>query len=304
MKNKTLLEAIAKTIGTDVTKLTAELETENGNGSLIEEFGKTNHVFTTADLDTKIANAKADAVTEHFNQRGFDIHKHIPSEIHKLVKGSSFETFEKELAAEHGITDFKGAKDLVAKVVAKISEGKGKTDNTDLLQKIKTLEESLKIADSEVTSVRQKYVEDKIAGEKSKAVESISLDYEEGVIQKQRELLVNSFSSKYKIDMKDDKPVVIDVSTGKLVDDRVGNAKKLEEVIADYAKEYGFKLKTPDPGGRGTGSSQGAGGNNLKGKDFQTHIDEINKGLPEGKKMVMGSKEMLDKFSEWQTANQ
>jgi hypothetical protein len=120
---------------------------------------------------------------------------------------------------------------------------------------------------------------------------------------KQRELLQSAYLSQRKLDKKGQTIVVLDAK-GQRLNDKLGEPVPVSNDLTEFAKSYGFKFKEKEQGGRGDGSSQGAGGvSNYKGKDFNSILAARNASLPDEQKIKMGSDEMLKMYNEFEAAN-
>lgn len=303
MKNKKLITAIAALLKVDEATLLTSMDNEAGDDTVVKEYTDKFQAYKAEDLAKLIKNANEQAIEKYFDAPDFDIDKHIPSAIHKKIKGVSFENFEKAMARKHGITEYDGLDDLIAKLVVKSNDGKGKPDEA-LLSQIETLKKTVEEKENEVNEVKNKYVQDEINRNFDSALSQLPLSFEGEALERQRDLLRSAFLAQHKLDRKGETIVVMDAK-GTRLNDKLGDPEPITNVLTNFAKTYGFPFKEQDAGGRGSGSSQssGAATNILKGKTFQEVVNDKVKTLPAGTTFDPHGADGIALFAEWQKQN-
>lgn len=270
MKNKNLIVALSKLLKIDQTVIEAELEKENGDDSIVKAYTDKHHAYTVDELRTYTQNANK----QYMEKADFDIND-VPKGLYNKIAAAAFESREKALAKEHGITDkYENLQDLLNKIVTS-KTGKGVDEETK--QQIQTMKSTIQghdkaLADA-VAAERSKYDNEFIDRDRSSALSAINLDYEDNVIANQRKLLMSSFSNEKKVVRKDGKTIVLG-SDGQPILNKLGEPESIANVLKTHASEYGFKIKAEDSGGRGAGSSEGVQPSVYKGKTFDQALSE------------------------------
>ncbi len=268
--NKKLLVALAALLRIKLDVIETDLSKEDGDDSLVTEFSGKHEVFTTEDLQTKLDNANKQYLTD----AKFDINE-VPKELYDKITGAVLEKREKQIAEEHGITDYKGLQDLVSKAVA-AAKSKGADGNEsdkvkELEVKVITLQGNLKTSEAEkdtaVKKVRDEHETELVTRDLTSALTLLPLDYEEENIGKQRELLTNAFGNTHKVVRKNGNTVVLDGKEQPILN-KLGEPMPITDVLTNFATDYGFKFKKEDEGGRGSGSSEPKNNTVLKGQTF------------------------------------
>lgn len=299
--NKKLIVSISGILKTDASVIEAELQKADGDDSILQAYkDKYPNTYTAVELHTLIDNANKKYLAEYDPKPG-----EIPAKLYNTVKLATLLPIEKSIATKHGITDYVGLDDLLAKVSEKHLTGdKGKIEEITK-QQIETLKKAnetlLREKEDGIKAAEEKYNSELIGRDLSSALTGLPLDYEDdadatkSVLKKQMNLVDSTFKQSYKVERRDGITVVLDAD-GKPVVDALGSPKKVSDVMNDLAKDYGFKLKTVDPGNRGLpGSPPNTGANSLKGKEWDAVLKE---------KGVTPLTEAADKlYIEFQAAN-
>ncbi len=266
--NKVLLVALSKLLNLDQTVIETELGKEDGSDLIMKGFYDKYKVFSLEDLGTLIKNSNK----KFLEDADFEIES-VPKPLYSKIQAAVLTSKERGLAKEYGITEFKDLSDLLFKI-AESTKGKG-VDET-LKTQIETLKGTIKSLEAEkneaVTKVQNDYESELTGRDFTAALSEVALDYEADVIDKQKKLLTSAFGSEFKVERKNKITLVLD-KDGKPVLDKLGDPEKISNVIKTFASDYGFKLKTAEPGGRGTASSQSQP-NLLKGKLFEDVLKE------------------------------
>jgi hypothetical protein len=288
MKNKQLLVALSRLLKVDETVIIESADKEDGDDSIIKDYATKFKAYTADELSTLIKNSNK----QFLESADFDINE-VPKPLYNKIKGAVLEKTEKDISKEHGISEYKGLNDLIAKLAEK--SGKGEKADEALLNQINHLKNAVAEKEEAFNQLQNKIVNDEIAREFSVAVSSLPLDYDEDILPKQKRLLESAFSSEYKITKKEDKIIVLD-NDEKPVLDKLADPAKISDVVKTFAEGYGFKFKAEDTGGRGQGSSKTEGAINYKGKTFAEVI------LEKGVKPNSNESDAL--WVEWKAANQ
>lgn len=268
MKNKLLLVALSKLLKVDQSVIEAESQKEDGNDSIVKSWLEKHNSYTAEELATLINNSNK----QYLEKADFELTQ-VPKPLYSKIAAAALESKEKHLAKEYGVTEYKDLQDLLGKI-AESTKGKG-VDET-LKQQIETLKGTIKSLEQEkeksVNDVRSQYENEFIDRDFGSALLQLNLDYDDEVKEKQRKLLTSAFNSEYKIERKNKTNIVLD-KEGKPVLNKLGDPEQITNVLKTFASDYGFKIKTEDPGGRG-GASSTQSGNTLKGKTFDAYLAE------------------------------
>lgn len=268
MKNKALIVALSKLFKVEESVIEADLINENGTDSLVKDYTTKYNSYTADELARLLENSNK----AYLEKADFDINN-VPKPLYSKIAAAVIESKEKTIAKKYEITEYNGLEDLFEKAQSKINNGKGNQDEKD--RQIETLKATvLKLEqekDEAVKTERTKYESEFISRDFTTALKTLPLDYEGDVLEKQSKLLQSAFSNEFKLGRKGEKTVVLDAS-GNLVADKVGEPMPVSEVVKSFATGYGFKMKEPDQGGRGAGSS--TTGSPLKGRNFDDVLAE------------------------------
>jgi hypothetical protein len=252
--------------------------------SRIKDFKGKNKIYSLKDFETFQINLKKGAETDQLNNLLAQAKEgKLDGELYKYIKAATLEMKEKELSEEFEIKDYRNLDDLVKKIVKSKSGAKSNEEVKDLEKKVEDLQEAnvklKKERDTSITSEREKYKGVLAKNILQKAVDELPYDLsgvdgesQMKVLDKTKNLVTALFSQAYKLNVGDDFQGVnvSDKEGNVLKDDATLNPKTLAEVVHSLAKENLIKLKSPEQGGRGGGSSQGQTGLFLKTKeDFE-----------------------------------
>ena len=287
MKNKNLLVALSKLLKIEETVIVDALDKEDGDDSIVKDYQKNFHAYSAEELKRLIDNSNK----QFLEKADFDINE-VPKPLYSKIKGAVLEKAEKDLAKEHGIEKYDNLSDLISKLTEK--SGKGDKADEALKNQIEILKNAVKEKEEAIEAIKNETTAKELNQEFNAAVSSLPLDYDEEAVEKQRKLLTAAFSSEFKVTKKEDKIIVLD-KEGKPVLDKLADPAKVSDVVKTFAEGYGFKFKSEDTGGRGTGSSTGGNTINYKGKTFTEVL--IEKGV----KPNTNESDAL--FAEWQAAN-
>ena len=178
--------------------------------------------------------------------------------------------------------------DLVSKIVTKTKPQNGNDDVVALKTRIVELENDYK---DKLNAKQNEFDTSIIKSDFDKAIKALGLDYEGEVLTKQKGLLTAAFNDSYSKKRQDGKTIVLKGED--VIKDNKFDPLPLKDVLLGVAKEYGFQLKSPEPGGHGGTSSRKPAG--LKGVTWQEYLDKND---------VLPNTEAADKlFAEWTAAN-
>ncbi len=279
-KNVAVLATLLNKPNEDVVKA---LETDDGLQGLVTEFKTNNQVFNLTDFAKLKENLKKETIGNLTEQD-------IPEAYKSKAVGWKLEKLENELKEKYQFTDeFSGMSDLVEKIVTKT-----KTPNLNenevkaLKQRIVEIEGEYK---DKLSEKQLEFDSSIITSDFSKAMKALDLDYEGEVLTKQQGLLKAAFNDVFKTERQDGTTVV--VKDGDIVKDQKFDPLPLNEVLLGVAKDYGFQLKSPEPGGHGGKSSKTKTG--LKSVTWQEYLEANN---------VAPNTASADKlYTEWKSAN-
>jgi len=280
MKEKSV-EILATLLKTTSEKVNSAIESDELE-TLVSEFKNNNQVFDAKEFATLKTNFRKEVVD---NLKEED----IPEAFKAKAVGWKLEDMEKKLAKEYQFTDeFNGLTDLVSKIVTKAEKPVNKEEIQTLKQRIVEIEEEY---GNKLAEKSKEFDSKVIADDFSKSLNTLGLDYEDEVLEKQASLFKAAFSGTHKIERQDGTTVVI--KDGEVIKDSKLDPLPLKEVMLGVAKDYGFQLKSPDTGGHGGASSKSK--NSLQGVSFEEYMDKIG---------VKPNTEASDKaYSEWSAAN-
>ena len=281
-KNVTHLAALLKKPEADVEKALSE---ENGIETLVNDFKTNNQVFGLDDFAKLKDNLKKETLSKLSLED-------IPETFKNKAIGWKLEKLEEEIKEKYQYDgEFKGLTDLVDKVISKTGNPSDNGEEKAALKKrIVELENEYK---EQLTQKQMEFDSTLIKTDFSKALNSLNLDYEkDDVLKKQKGLLKAAFNDVYKVKREDGKTVVL--KDDEVVKDKNLEPLTLDEVLLGVAKDYGFQLKTPEPGGHGGKSSKKNAG--LSGVSWVEYAE----------KNGVKPHEMSDKkdklYSEWKAA--
>jgi len=255
--------AFAALLGSTVENVNTAIE--NGTVSeLITGFTTNTKLIPVKDYPTLEANLKRQALMELDKTN-------LPADVFKYVKGSVLEKTEKELAKKHGITDYQHLDDLVEAIIATKAKPAPDDDSKKLKDRIVELETNHK---TELEKVSKTYETRFINTELLRAVGELPIDAEGDKLKNQQEIVIAM--AKQKIDFRMENDQTVGYRDGKLISDSKLDPIPVNDVIADFAKDY-VNLRH-EQGGRGDQSST----NGSKTIDFAKYCADngINPNTP------------------------
>lgn len=261
-KNVAHLAALLNKPESDVAKALSE---EDGIETLVNDFKTKNQVFDMHDFTKLKDNLKKETISKLTEED-------IPETFKNKAIGWKLERLEEEIKEKyHYDGEFKGLTDLVDKVISKTGNPSDNGEEKAALKnRIVELEKEYK------EQLNQKQIEfdsTLIKTDFNKALNSLNLDYEKDeVLKKQKGLLKAAFNDVYKVKREDGKTVVL--KDDEVVKDNKFDPLPLEEVLFGVAKDYGFQLKMPEPGGHGGKSSKKK--TDLQGISFSEYLKKNN----------------------------
>ena len=279
-KNVEVLALLLKKPSDQVTKA---LETEGGLETMVSDFKINNQVFGLDDFAKLKVNLKKETI-DHLEEAD------IPDSYKNKAVGWKLGQKEEEIATKYQFTDdFNGLTDLVDKIVTK---SKTPNDNEDEVAALKTrIVEIEGDFNTKLAEKQNEFDSSIIKSDFDKAMKAIGLDYEDKQLEKQKGLLRAAFNDVFKTKRQDGITVVLKGED--IVKDTKFDPQPLKEVLLGIAKDYGFQLKSPDPGGHGGRSSQKKTG--LTGVSWDEYLAKNN---------VSPNTEAADKlYTEWKAAN-
>ena len=244
------VKALSSLLGADEATVKTAVEEDGGLVTLAKDFKEKNQVFNLE----QFAKLKENFRKEVLNTLSED---DIPKEFKAKAVGWKLEALEKEIKEEYGFDgDHKNLKDLVNNIV---EQAKTTKDDDTVLKENQQLKDQIKLIAQEkidaVKAVKDNFDQQLIKQDFDKALDRAGLDYEDGALEKQKELARIAFNGKLKLDRKDGKTITIG-DDGKVLSDMTLDPLALDVVVPNFLKEYGFQLKEPDSGGQGGGSSK------------------------------------------------
>jgi len=271
--NENIVGNLSSLFNVDKDVVTKALTETDADGSFIESFKETNVIKSKTDFETFQNNLVQETKNNHILElKEKAKNKDLPQELYSFFKGNVTEELERKLSKAAGITEFENYEDLVNKVIA--SKG---TDET-VKQQLKELQErnqSLQTEKDSALSEAQKRFNDQLINfDKSTVFNSIKLDYEDEAKPKQLQLLKSQVDSNFKYIRENDKTIVTDLQGNVLKDPNTLEPLTLKDVVLNVAKDYDFKLKSPESGGQGGSSSQG--NNSANGISWDDYLKANN----------------------------
>ena len=263
-------------------EITKALETDGGLETIVSDFTTNNQVFNIDDFAKLKTNLKKETIA-HLEEAD------IPDVFKNKAVGWKLEKLEDEIKEKYHFTDeYKGLTDLVSKIVTKTKPQNGNDDVVALKTRIVELENDYK---DKLNAKQNEFDTSIIKSDFDKAIKALGLDYEGEVLTKQKGLLTAAFNDSYSKKREDGKTIVLKGED--VIKDNKFDPLPLKDVLLGVVKEYGFQLKSPEPGGHGGTSSRKPAG--LKGVTWQEYLDKNN---------VLPYTEAADKlFAEWTAAN-
>lgn len=285
--------------GTLLNTKPEDVEQAITDGTLGEKI-KSLKLMNTAEVETLKTNLSKEVKENHITELVEEAKNgSLNKDLYKVIKGSTLEMTEKDLAKEHGITEFDGINDLVQKA---ISKNKGQTDDT------KVLELSQKITD--LQGINTKLVKDKeqavkeaetkannmvLSRDKRDLVNGVPFDFAgveqtdlEKVSGQRRQIVESVFDARYSLAFDGNNVVVQDKEGNIIKNPATLDPIPASDVINLIPVELGIKIKSPEAGGQGGSSSGGNGSAPFKdGQEFEAYCAErgINRHSAEGIKL-------------------
>jgi hypothetical protein len=274
MKNS--VTALSQLLGITPEIVEASL-TDDSLVARIEDFKTGNKIFSNQDHEIMLKNAGEEYVNTLISSK-----KPLPKKLYDFAKGTVLDMEEKRLSKKFEITEYASFDDLVDRIIETKSTTTGNPEEIAKLKKeykdkIEELTLALTKKDEENTESLKKIRLDNALELAYKSIYD-KLEVSEEQKAKQMDLIKSSFLSKKKVDIEDDKIVVLEGE--KVLKNKSLEPLTLENVIESHAVEYGFKLKSPDKGGLGgksSASSNNTGFANIKNKkDFNDYCTSNN----------------------------
>lgn len=251
---------IAESLGVSKEEYLAALKAEKPDTlkSLLDK-AKTGRTVFTADEFTRFkenhrGEVTAEMVTLAKSQK-------LPKELYDVVKGSVLEQTERDAAKKHGITKWESHDDLIEQIRSKAGNSTEAEKRLNALQaehdQLKAVNQRLAQEKEEAAGLASKEVHKlKIATAKESAISGVTFDVAEDKVVNQQGILRSLVESKYDFAVVNDKIVALEKGTDKPVKNPVTlDAVPISELYIQVAKDYALPLKSPEQGGRGTGSS-------------------------------------------------
>ena len=274
---------LATLLNKPVEEVSKAIESEDGLVPLINDFNTNYQVFTAKDLAKMQDNLKKITI-ENLKEED------IPESFKNKAVGWKLGDIEEQLTGAYNFDgEYKGVIDLVEKIVNKSKSSKNNDEEVALLKKrIVETENEWK---DKLNEKQKEFDSTILNSDFKKAMRTLDLNYEEELLKKQQGLLKAAFDGVYKIKRENGKTVVY--KGEEVLQDNKLDPKPLNEVLLEFAKDYGFQFKEKERGGHGGGSSKSKIG--LTGVPFAEYLES---------KGVKANTDEADKlFNEWKTAN-
>jgi len=213
---------------------------------MLNNFVTGNKIFTISDYETHNKNLLND-----FEKGLIEKAKtgKLSPELYGVIKGSVTEMNEKEIAKEFGVTSYTNLADLLSQAKAK----SGDKDAVKLQKELDAVKLSAKEWEEKYnkldTTYAEKHSKTLIESQRESAFKKIELDYPVESMPKQSKLFMSAFNNEHEIKIEDGKTVVY--KDGKPIRNAALEPIPVSDVMNTFATEYGFKLKSPETGGRG-----------------------------------------------------
>jgi len=223
----------------------------------------------------------------------------LDKDLYGMVRGSVYEKLENQLADEYGVKEFKGVKDLVAKISHKATKTDDKTvqELNDKLEALKNVNQRLDKEKNELEPTIRAEYEGRLLGRDMKdLLTQIPFDFSdveddnlEKVTSQRRQIVESVFNSKFDLKFDGDKIVVTDKQGDIMKNQTTLDPLSPLDVLNAIPVELGIKLTSPEAGGQGGKSSGGKNGQFKSEEEFYAHLDARN--------IQPMSKEGIDLFS-------
>lgn len=297
------VDAIAHLLNRKPEEVKVAVEADTGLAEMIEAFNKdfkvvNDHEFKilkNEDFDAFKKNHKDEVLR---SLKVNDLPDHIRSD--KTLIAWKLEKIENELKEKYQFDgDFHGVEDLIEKIITNKTKD---NDNEQSQKEVQALKDQIdkltKDYDKKVKDAHRQtdsfIIEKTVDG----AVRGLNLDYDEDAMPKQTKLLLDSFNSTYEVKRDGDKILVSERGREDFIKDAKLDPVPVSEVVAQHAKDYGFKMKSPEQGGQGGSSSKGDGKSAYYG---MSHNDLVAKMREDG---ITPASEEGDKiYQAWREAN-
>jgi len=277
------VETLASLLKKPEEEITKALETDGGLETIVSDFKTNNQVFNITDFAKLKTNIKEETIA-HLEEGD------IPDSFKNKAVGWKLEKLENEIKEKYQFTDeHKGLTDLVDKIVTKTKPQKENDgDLVALKKKIVELEDDY---NDKLNTKQNEFDTSIIRSDFDKAIKALGLDYEGEVLTKQKGLVKAAFNDIFSIKRQDGQTVVLkgdDVEKDNKLD-----PLPLKDVLLGVVKDYGFQLKSPEPGGHGGTSSRKKAG--LKGISWAEYLEKNN--------LEANTNEADKLYAEWSAAN-
>lgn len=262
MENQKNVEALALLLKKPKEAVSKALEEDGGMEAIVSDFKTDNQVFDLKEFATLKTNFRKETVD---NLKEED----IPEAFKNKAIGWKLEKLENEIKESYQFTDeHKGLTDLVDQIVTK---AKTPSNNEE---EVKTLKQTIvdleKDYGAKLGAQQTEFDSSLIKSDFNKAINGVGLDYEEDKLKKQKGLLKAAFKDAFTLKRLDGKTVTLkgeDIQKDNKLD-----PLPLDELVLGVAKDFGFQIKSPEPGGHGGSSSKSKAG--LKGVSFAEYAEK------------------------------
>lgn len=287
--NQKIVGELSSLFNVDSEIVTKAITSEDGDGSFIESWKNKNVVKSKEDFETFQNNLKQETQNNYLLELKEKAKaKELPQELYSFFKGNVSEELERKLAKAAGVDDYSNYEDLVSKVIA--SKGNDET----IKNQLKELQErNQQLADEKENALKEansKFDSELINFDKKNVYGSIDLDYSDEAKPKQLSLLKSQVDANYNYIRKDGKTLVSDKDGNIVKNPNTLEPMTLSEVAMKVAKEYDFKIKSPESGGQGGSSSQGKSGAGVNWAEY-AESQGVKIGTREADKLYLQWKE-------------
>ncbi len=297
--NNALVGALASLLNKEPAVIVEALEKEDGSDVLITEFTTGHKILSAAD-EGKLKDNIRKEMDETFINRNLPAWKEngFPKDLYAPTKVAVLSAKQRDLKKKYGV-EGESLDDIVEAAVSNAKSEKGdpnqelQDENTQLKQALKdrATEHETALAESNSradTAISSRDLDD--------ALNALPLDYPEDAAPKQQALIRAAFNEKFNLKVEDGKTLVVDKDGNLIKDSKVFDPVSLVDVISGVVTDYGFKVKTEDPGGRGfKGSKQTTGLAGMSSGELTAHMRD--------KGVIPSSAEGDKLYQEWKKAN-
>ncbi len=253
--NEKLIVGLSDLFKQDKDIVIKTLENKEGDDSLLNTWKEGLVIKPKTEYDSYIENLVNETKQNYLSEiKEKAKKKELDQELYGFFKGNVTEEIERKLSKAFDISDYENFEDLTNKIKSKkIEDTKLKTDFEELQKINKKLVED---KDNAIKKAEEKFNNELISRDKISSIASIKLDYADEAIEKQRKLLQAQIESQYKFGRVDGKTVVLDMNGNIVKDKNTLSPLSISDVAINVAKDFDFKLKSPETGGQGGTSSE------------------------------------------------